>query len=80
MGQLPICIEGDSGNANEPHSFDAPLVGGTGKGLPAILGFRTTKCKHCVVQTKDDGETLSFPGPGGYEIKQVVARRPGHQA
>ena len=67
--QLPICIEGGADDGNQIHRFDTPLVEGTGEDLPAILGLKSIKGKQGVIQTADGKEMLSFPGPGGYEIK-----------
>jgi hypothetical protein len=66
--QLPICVEAE-GDGNQIHRFDTPLVGGTGEDLPSILGLKSIKGKQGVIQTADGKEMLSFPGPGGYEIK-----------
>ena len=65
--QLPICVEAPGGNAI--HRFDTPVVGGTGEDLPAILGLRSVSAKRGVIQTGKGDQMLSFPGPGGYEIK-----------
>ena len=74
-GQLPICVDGDDGAPGELHRFDAPLVGGSGSELPAILGLRSIKSKGGVIETRDGEETLTFPGPGGYEIRWAPGAR-----
>ena len=59
----------DETGAASLHTFEAPVVGGTGAGLPGLLGHKTIRDKEGVLQTAPGKEMLSFPGPGGYKIE-----------
>ena len=66
-GEIPICVE--NGTEQQVHRFDAPIVQGTGEDLPLILGLKSIEEKEGVIQTRKGWKMISFPGPGGYEIK-----------
>ncbi len=65
--RLPYPI--DDGEDVDLHHFETPTVEGTGEDLPGLLGLRSIRSKEGVVETGPGKEMLSFPGPGGYEIK-----------
>ena len=46
-----------------------PIVSGNGKHLPIILGLKSMSARDGVLEMKDGGECLTFPGPGGYKIE-----------
>jgi hypothetical protein len=47
--------------------FEAPIVTGSGHGLPALLGLRSIESKRGVLETGEPA-FLTFPGPGGYKV------------
>ena len=51
------------------HSFCTPVVSGTGKHLPALLGLRSLTAKSAILEMTPGKECLTFPGPNGYRIK-----------
>ena len=57
------------------HSFETPIVEGTGEDIPGLLGLKSIREKKGILETEPGKEMLTFPGPGGYEI--VFA--PGYQ-
>ena len=67
--KLPICIEDENGTDASLHHFETPTVEGSGADLPALLGLKSIRAKQGVVETGEGQERLTFPGPGGYEIK-----------
>ena len=68
QASLTIASPDETGAASL-HTFEAPVVGGTGAGLPGLLGHKTIRDKDGVLQTSPGKEMLSFPGPGGYKIQ-----------
>ena len=47
----------------------SPICGGTGQDLPGLLGLRTIEANNGVIETAGGRAFMTFPGPGGYEIK-----------
>ena len=50
------------------HEFRVPVVGGTGKGLPALLGLQSMSRQNAVLEMATGAEYLTLPGPGGYTM------------
>ena len=50
-------------------AFEAPVVEGAGKELPALLGLKSLTAQNAILQMGEGREMLSFPGPGGYTIE-----------
>ena len=48
------------------HTFTAPIVEGTGKDLPGLLGLKSLEQQRGIIDT--GGKMLIFPGPGDVEI------------
>ena len=65
---IPVAIPNGE---NTAHLFEleTPLIGGTGSQLPIIIGLKTMSDKNGVLEMGRGRERLTFPGPGGYEIK-----------
>jgi hypothetical protein len=59
-----IDIEGEG----ELHEFRVPVVGGTGKGLPALLGLQSMSRQNAALEMATGAEYLTLPGPGGYTM------------
>ena len=72
--RLPIAAEDGNGDTHV-HSFETPIVEGTGEDIPGLLGLKSIREKKGILETEPGKEMLTFPGPGGYEI--VFA--PGYQ-
>ena len=72
--RLPIAAEDCNGDTHV-HSFETPIVEGTGENIPGLLGLKSIREKKGVLETEPGKEMLTFPGPGGYEI--IFA--PGYQ-
>ena len=72
--RLPIAAEDGSGETHV-HSFDTPIVEGTGEDVPGLLGLKSIREKKGILETEPGKEMLTFPGPGGYEITFA----PGYQ-
>ena len=51
------------------HTFEAPIVGGTGADLPALLGLKLLTRHNAVLEMMPGREQLTFPGQGGYQIE-----------
>ena len=51
--------------------FESPASEGSGQDLPLILGLKSVTEKSGVMEMKEDKRMLTFPGPGGYEIRWV---------
>ncbi|CAE7222318.1 unnamed protein product [Symbiodinium sp. CCMP2592] len=66
---VPAICEGEEHNAR--CSFEAPVVGGSGAGLPALLGLRSLRSKNAilVLSERDEDLKLIIPGPGGWEYQ-----------
>lgn len=64
---VPIALVDCEGNGGL-HEFHAPVVGGTGKILPALLGLQSMSRQNSVLEMAIDHEYLTLPGPGGYTI------------
>eukprot|EP00439_Symbiodinium_sp_Y106_P053403 s1276_g7.t1 len=66
---VPAVCEGEERNAR--CSFEAPVVGGSGAGLPALLGLRSLRSKNAilVLSERDEDLKLIIPGPGGWEYQ-----------
>jgi hypothetical protein len=50
------------------HEFRAPVIGGAGKELPALLGLQSMSRQNGVLEMAPGNEHLTLPGPGGYTI------------
>ena len=55
--------------ATELFEFVSPSIEGQGKDLPLILGLKSMTEKSGVLEMQQGRRALTFPGPGGYEIK-----------
>ena len=72
---IPVSIvvrEGQSAEAGDSlrsFTFEAPVVGGEGCDLPALLGLKSLLSKNAVLQMTPGAEYLTFPGPGGYHTE-----------
>ena len=71
MAKLPIAVPDPSqDNFAVNHTLEAPVVEGPGgEGLPAPLELKSISARSGVIETVTGSQKLSFPGPGGYEIK-----------
>ena len=49
--------------------YGAPIISGTGKRLPILLGLKSLSEKKAIFEMEQGKEYLTFPGPGGYEVK-----------
>ena len=63
--QCPVAVPNDSGTAGLG-SFTAPVVQGSGEGLPALLGLRSMEQQRAILDTGN--RELILPGPGDIEI------------
>ena len=61
----PIAVP-QVGDETKRHTFTAPVVQGTGKDLPGLLGLRSLEQQRAILDT--GSRTLIFPGPGDVEI------------
>ena len=61
----PIAVP-QIGEEPKKHTFTAPVVQGTGRDLPGLLGLRSLEQQRAILDT--GGKTLIFPGPGDVEI------------
>ena len=66
---IPVAVPVGDGSVSKLFDFESPLVEGSGKDLPLILGLRSMKEKHAVLEMTDGRECLTFPGPGGYKVE-----------
>ena len=48
------------------YEFRVPVVGGAGKGLPALLGLQSMSRQNAALEMATGAEYLTSPGPGGY--------------
>ena len=62
--RLPIAAADGNGDTHV-HSFDTPIVEGTGEEVPGLLGLKSIREKKGVLETEPGKEMLTFPGPGG---------------
>ena len=71
QAQVPIAVSGEypSGSEMQIHTFECPIVEGTGESVPALLGLKSMSSKNAILEMTPGKEALIFPGPGGYEIK-----------
>ena len=60
--RIPIAVPDGQGRAFI-HTLEAPIVGGTGKDLPGLLGLKTIESLKGLVDT--GGRKLILPGPEG---------------
>ena len=65
--RVPFAFQSADG-AVTMNAYDAPIVGGSGSQLPALLGLRSIQAKNGVLETRAGHQCLTFPGPGGYTI------------
>ena len=63
--RVPIALVDNEGNG-ALHEFHAPVVGGAGKALPALLGLQSMSRQNGVLAMAHGNEYLTLPGPGGY--------------
>ena len=68
QAQIPIAVSTGDGSTSQLQIFEAPVVTGSGSELPGLLGLKSIKHKHGVIETANGKERLTFPGPGGYTI------------
>ena len=61
----PIAILHPDGQAHL-HTFEAPIVEGTGEDLPGLYGLKSMEQKRAILDT--GGRKLYFPGPGDVQI------------
>ncbi len=66
---FPIAILDQDGETATQHAYESPVIEGLGDELPGLSGLKSMKSKRSVLEMTDGKEVLSFPGPGGYEIK-----------
>ena len=64
--KLPIAVPEGAETAHI-HSFQMPIVEGSGEDFPGLLGLKSTRGKQGVLETAPGKEMLTFPGPGGYK-------------
>ena len=58
----------DEENHGTLHEFRSPVIGGSGKELPALLGLQSMSRQNGVLEMAPGNEHLTLPGPGGYTI------------
>ena len=68
QGTIHIAAPDEHGAASL-HTFEAPIVGGSGENLPGLLRHKTICDKQGLIETAPGREMMSFPGPGGYKIE-----------
>ena len=63
--QVPSIVDGKE-TSSRCH-FEAPVVGGSGSELPALLGLKSLREKNAILilSADDEGLRLVLPGPGG---------------
>ena len=66
-GKFPIAVNTENGT--QVHSFETPIVEGSGENLPALLGLKSMAAKGAILEMQEGQEYLTFPGPGGYKIE-----------
>ena len=66
--RLPIAVIDEHG-VPKLQFYQAPIVNGPGKSLPALLGLNSMSRHRGVLEMTDGHEYLTFPGPGGYCIR-----------
>jgi hypothetical protein len=64
---LPIAL-GDADQGTALHEYRVPVVGDSGKDLPALLGLQSLARQNCILEMAPGNEHLTLPGPGGYTI------------
>jgi len=64
---VPIAL-GDTEENVLLHEYRVPVVGDSGKELPALLGLQSLARQNCVLEMAPGNEHLTLPGPGGYSI------------
>ena len=76
QASVPVAVPAEypSGISTALHTFECPIVEGSGENLPALLGLKSMADKKAILEMTPGKEALIFPGPGGYEIKLA----PGH--
>ena len=76
QASVPVAVPAEypSGSSTALHTFECPIVEGSGEKLPALLGLKSMAEKKAILEMTPGKEALIFPGPGGYEIKLA----PGH--
>ena len=71
--KLPIALQSivDGQESTTVHEFEAPVVGGSGSSLPALLGLKSLRAKDAIlVLSSSDAELkVILPGPGGVNIE-----------
>jgi len=50
------------------HEYQVPVVSGSGRELPALLGLQSMASMNGVLEMSHGREYLTLPGPGGYTI------------
>ena len=65
--RVPIALVGSEGTG-VLHEYHAPVIGGTGKGLPALLGLQSMSRQNAVLEMASGCEFLTLPGPGGHTV------------
>ena len=50
------------------NEYRVPVVGDTGKDLPALLGLQSLAGQNCVLEMSPGQKFLTLPGPGGYSV------------
>ena len=70
QGSIPIAVdqETSAGASTSIHTFECPIVEGTGEDLPALLGLKSMAAKNAILEMTPGKECLIFPGPNGYEL------------
>ena len=78
---VPVLNENDE-LTTELFDFECPSIEGSGEDLPLILGLKSMTEKSGVLEMGKGKRMLTFPGPGGYEIKWApgAVRIPLHDA
>ena len=65
--RVPIALV-DSEGQGVLHEYHAPVIGGTGKNLPALLGLQSMSRQNAVLEMAPGSEYLTLPGAGGYTV------------
>ena len=58
--KLPIAVLDGQGDTNV-HTFETPIVEGTGENIPGLLGLKSIREKKGVLETAPGKEMLTFP-------------------
>ena len=66
---MPVATKAPYGSSNIVGCFQAPIIDDRNSEIPALLGLKSMRAKEGVLEMKGGKELLTFPGPGGYEIK-----------